>query len=155
MINKFLQFIKKQRLAIRLARTDSLFVISGLRTFRYERPLARLFRCRLPYSPLVRFQKFLQLENNPLLNALYEEFACRTDFLPFASYLLPGDSQKLQGEVCFRNTNGFKEKEFIQVADWIVDVMDSLVNGTSEIVIPQIREKVIALCNQFPIYKDL
>ena len=52
-------------------------------------------------------------------------------------------------------TRGFKEKEFIQVADWIVDVMDSLVNGTSEIVIPQIREKVIALCNQFPIYKDL
>lgn len=52
-------------------------------------------------------------------------------------------------------TRGFKEKEFIQVADWIADVMDSLVNGTSEIVIPQIREKVIALCNQFPIYKDL
>ncbi len=52
-------------------------------------------------------------------------------------------------------TRGFKEKEFIQVADWIADVMDSLVNGTSELVIPQIREKVIALCNQFPIYKDL
>ena len=52
-------------------------------------------------------------------------------------------------------TRGFKEKEFIQVADWIADVMDSLVNGTSEFVIPQIREKVIALCNQFPIYKDL
>ena len=52
-------------------------------------------------------------------------------------------------------TRGFKEKEFIQVADWIADVMDSLVNGTSEIVIPQIREKVIALCNQFPIYNDL
>lgn len=52
-------------------------------------------------------------------------------------------------------TRGFKEKEFIQAADWIADVMDSLVNGTSEIVIPQIREKVIELCNQFPIYKDL
>lgn len=52
-------------------------------------------------------------------------------------------------------TRGFKEKEFIQVADWIADVMDSLVNGTSEIVIPQIREKVIELCNQYPIYKDL
>ncbi len=52
-------------------------------------------------------------------------------------------------------TRGFKEKEFIQVADWIADVMDSLVNGTSEIVIPQIREKVIALCHQYPIYKDL
>ena len=52
-------------------------------------------------------------------------------------------------------TRGFKEKEFIQVADWIADVKDSHVNGTSEIVIPQIREKVIALCHQYPIYKDL
>ena len=112
MINRFLQFLKKQRLAIRLSRADSLFVISGLRTFRYTRPLARLFRCRLPYSPLVCFQTFLRSENNPLLNALYEEFACRTDFLPFASYLLPEDAQKLKGEVCFRNTNGFKEKAF-------------------------------------------
>ena len=52
-------------------------------------------------------------------------------------------------------TRGFKEKEFIQVADWIADVMDSLVNGTSEIVIPKVRDKVIELCDQFPIYKDL
>lgn len=112
MINRFLQFLKKQRLAIRLAQAGSLFVISGLRTFRYERPLARLFRRHHPYPPLLRFQKFLATENNPLLNALYEEFSCRTDFLPFASYLLPGNEQKLQGDICFCNTNGCRDQEF-------------------------------------------
>ena len=112
MINRFLQFLKKQQLAIRLARADSLFVIKGLKSFRYERPLARLFHCRLPLPPLARFQKFLQAEHNPLLNAIYEEFACRTDFLPFAAYLLPEDSQKLQGEICFRHTSDFRDKEF-------------------------------------------
>lgn len=49
-------------------------------------------------------------------------------------------------------TRGFKEKEFEQIAHWIADVMDSLAEGTSEKVIPEIRLKVIALCKKFPIY---
>lgn len=50
-------------------------------------------------------------------------------------------------------TRGFKEKEFEQIAHWIADVMDSLADGTSDKVIPAIKQKVIALCQQFPIYK--
>lgn len=49
-------------------------------------------------------------------------------------------------------TRGFKEKEFEQIANWIADVMDSLADGTSDRVIPEIKQKVIALCQQFPIY---
>lgn len=49
-------------------------------------------------------------------------------------------------------TRGFKEKEFEQIAHWIADVMDSLADGTSEKVIPEVKQKVIALCQQFPIY---
>lgn len=49
-------------------------------------------------------------------------------------------------------TRGFKEKEFEQVANWIADVMDSLADGTSEKVIPEIKERVVELCKQFPIY---
>ncbi len=49
-------------------------------------------------------------------------------------------------------TRGFKEKEFEQIAHWIADVMDSLAEGTSEKVIPEIRLKVVALCKKFPIY---
>ena len=49
-------------------------------------------------------------------------------------------------------TRGFKEKEFEQIAHWIADVMDALAEGTSEKVIPEIRQKVVALCKKFPIY---
>lgn len=49
-------------------------------------------------------------------------------------------------------TRGFKEKEFEQIAHWIADVMDALADSTSDKVIPEIKEKVVALCRQFPIY---
>ena len=50
-------------------------------------------------------------------------------------------------------TRGFKEKEFEQIANWIADIMDSIKNGNSEEIIKDIKEKVIALCDAFPIYK--
>ena len=49
-------------------------------------------------------------------------------------------------------TRGFKEKEFEQVADWMGDVIDALAKGDAEKVIAKTREKVIALCRQFPIF---
>ncbi len=49
-------------------------------------------------------------------------------------------------------TRGFKEKEFEQVADWMGDVIDALAKGDAEKVIAETREKVIALCRQFPIF---
>lgn len=51
-------------------------------------------------------------------------------------------------------TRGFKEQETAQLSNWIVDVLDSLEQGTSETVIPEVREKVKALCAQFPVYAD-
>lgn len=49
-------------------------------------------------------------------------------------------------------TRGFKEKEFEQIADWMGDVIDALAQGDAEKVIAETREKVIALCRQFPIF---
>ena len=122
MINRLFQFLKKQQLAIRLARFDSLFCISGLQSFRRQMLLARMFVRRSEEKPLVRFQKFLQAENNPLLWAAYEEFTCRTDFLPFASYLLPIEPQTLHGDVCFRTTAGLRDTDFyLRVMEEIVD----------------------------------
>jgi glycine hydroxymethyltransferase len=51
-------------------------------------------------------------------------------------------------------TRGFKEQETADLSHWIVDVLDSLEQGTSEKVIPEVREKVKALCAQFPVYAD-
>ena len=50
-------------------------------------------------------------------------------------------------------TRGFKEAEFEQVGNWIGDVIDALAAGNADKVIADTAQKVIALCQQFPIYK--
>jgi glycine hydroxymethyltransferase len=49
-------------------------------------------------------------------------------------------------------TRGFKEAECSELAGWLCDVLDSLENGNSETVIPQVKEKVLAICARFPVY---
>lgn len=53
-------------------------------------------------------------------------------------------------------TRDFKEKEFELIGNWIGDVIDALSAGDEayvEKVLEDTKEKVIALCKQFPIYK--
>jgi glycine hydroxymethyltransferase len=49
-------------------------------------------------------------------------------------------------------TRGFKEQECINLANWMVDVLDSLENNTSEQVIAEVKQKVLNLCTLFPVY---
>lgn len=49
-------------------------------------------------------------------------------------------------------TRGFKEAESRDLANWMCDVLESLENGTSAQVIPAIKEKVLNICSQFPVY---
>lgn len=51
-------------------------------------------------------------------------------------------------------SRGFKEDECSQLANWICDVLDGLENGTSDTVEAEVKAKVIALCEQFPVYRD-
>lgn len=46
-------------------------------------------------------------------------------------------------------TRGFKEAEVREVAEWICDVLDDIENET---VIAATKEKVLALCERFPVY---
>lgn len=50
-------------------------------------------------------------------------------------------------------TRGFKEEQIQELTHWICDVLDSLETGTSEQVIAATKEKVLALCKAFPVYK--
>lgn len=58
-------------------------------------------------------------------------------------------------------TRGFKEKEFIQIAQWIAQILKSLRDHGGEdseitqTVIQDVKAKVLQLCQQFPIYDDL
>ncbi len=50
-------------------------------------------------------------------------------------------------------TRGFKEAEFERVGNWIGDVIDALAAGNADEVIADTAQKVMSLCQQFPIYK--
>ncbi len=49
-------------------------------------------------------------------------------------------------------TRGFDEDACRTVADLIVDVLDAIADGTEDTVIPEVREEVDALCEEFPLY---
>jgi glycine hydroxymethyltransferase len=49
-------------------------------------------------------------------------------------------------------TRGFGIEETVQLTHWMCDILDSLENGTSEQVIPQVKAKVLDICGRFPVY---
>lgn len=48
-------------------------------------------------------------------------------------------------------TRGFKESECQELTNWICDVLDDISN---ELVITAVKQKVLALCKQFPVYQE-
>lgn len=48
---------------------------------------------------------------------------------------------------------GFTEAESSELADWICDVLDSLENGDSDSVIEVVKQKVLNICAQLPVYR--
>ena len=50
-------------------------------------------------------------------------------------------------------TRGFKESETIQLTHWMADILDSLEKGSSETVIPEVKEKVLDICSRYPVYQ--
>jgi glycine hydroxymethyltransferase len=49
-------------------------------------------------------------------------------------------------------TRGFKEAETIELTGWMCDLLESLEQGTSEQVIPEVKAKVLEICGRFPVY---
>jgi glycine hydroxymethyltransferase len=50
-------------------------------------------------------------------------------------------------------TRGFKQKEFELIGNCIGDVVDALASGNADEVIAATKQKIVALCRDFPIYK--
>ena len=112
MINKFLQFIKKQRLAILLARFDCLFVISGLEAFKYAFPWIKIFRRKQPGDETERLRNFLLAVQNPLFFAVYEEVSSRQDIFAAPVYVFPEDEKLLTGDKLYKKASDSKDKAF-------------------------------------------
>ena len=49
-------------------------------------------------------------------------------------------------------TRGFGAKEFEKIGNWIGDIVDALAQGNADETVKRIKNDVIALCKQFPIY---
>ncbi|MBQ8482119.1 MAG: serine hydroxymethyltransferase [Alphaproteobacteria bacterium] len=49
-------------------------------------------------------------------------------------------------------TRGFRQKEFEFIGNCIGDVVDALAQGNADEVIEQTKQKIVALCRDFPIY---
>lgn len=71
---------------------------------------------------------------------------CNKNAIPFDP-LPPSQTSGIRLGTPAGTTRGFGEKEFIQIGHWIADVLQ---NG--EFQEKRVREKVEALCQQFPIY---
>jgi len=50
-------------------------------------------------------------------------------------------------------TRGFGAKEFEQIGNWIGDIVDAMSAGDADETVAKVKQQVIALCSQFPIYK--
>ena len=50
-------------------------------------------------------------------------------------------------------TRGFREAETIELTHWMTDILESLENGTSDTVIPEVKAKVLDICLRYPVYK--
>lgn len=50
-------------------------------------------------------------------------------------------------------TRGFGAKEFEQIGNWIGDIVDAMSTGDADETVAKVKQQVIALCSQFPIYK--
>jgi glycine hydroxymethyltransferase len=49
-------------------------------------------------------------------------------------------------------TRGFNEQDCIDLTHWICDVLESLENGNSAIVIEEVKAKVLEICARYPVY---
>jgi glycine hydroxymethyltransferase len=71
---------------------------------------------------------------------------CNKNAIPFDP-LPPSQTSGIRLGTPAGTTRGFGEKEFVQIGHWIADVLQN-----DEFQEKRVREKVEALCQQFPIY---
>lgn len=50
-------------------------------------------------------------------------------------------------------TRGFGEAETIELTGWMCDILDALEQGNSEQVIADVKQKVLDICQRFPVYQ--
>lgn len=50
-------------------------------------------------------------------------------------------------------TRGFGIEETVQLTHWMCDILDALENGNAQQVIAEVKEKVLNICQRYPVYQ--
>lgn len=103
-------------MAISLAEHDSLFVVSGLKSFALPARLAALFRIPSDATPAERVSSFLNAEDNPLLYAAFDEITARSDVV--GSEILFDENREeriFNGDVVFKTSEKLADDDFLFV----------------------------------------
>ncbi len=82
MINHFLQFLKKQRLAILFARAGCLSTIRRLPSMGFVSGIAAFFSREKNGNEEKKLTALMEKEQNPLLNVFITELSCRLNLFP-------------------------------------------------------------------------
>ena len=128
MINEFLQFLKKQKLAIRFARADMLFLLTPLKTFRAVMLPARMFRQPSTYSAVDRVTAFLKDNSRSLPAVMSVPIALNYELPP-----LPQPQRILNGSIIFKQAldsaerkNNYRLLSELGEKDWPLLAKDNL-----------------------------
>ena len=141
-----LQFIKKLNLAISLAEHDSLFVVSGLKSFALPARLAALFRIPSDATPAERVSSFLNAEDNPLLYAAFDEITARSDVV--GSEILFDENRE---ERIFNGDVVFKTSEKLADDDFFIRLFGEI----ADVDLPQLKPQLQTFLKRLDLLRDM
>lgn len=141
-----LQFIKKLNLAISLAEHDSLFVVSGLKSFALPARLAALFRIPSDVTPAERVSSFLNAEDNPLLYAAFDEITARSDVV--GSEILFDENRE---ERIFNGDVVFKTSEKLADDDFFIRLFGEI----ADVDLPQLKPQLQTFLKRLDLLRDM
>ena len=114
MINKILQFIKKQKFANELARFDCLFLLKDVSIFNAHKIVARFYLSANDLAPRQKVLNFLQSQNNPLLVRIACEISSMNKFYNDEVFYLEKDVDSLcDGDVLYKDNRLIKDNHFL------------------------------------------
>ena len=93
-----IQFLKKLNFACRLAQSDCLFLVEGLKSFFVVSLLAKLWEVKNTLEPMQKVALFLQKENNPFLTQVFNEVAAQTKIVGTKFYYLPAEDKAYENK---------------------------------------------------------
>lgn len=118
-----IQFLKKLNLASRLAQSDCLFVVEGLKSFSGVSKIAKLWLVKNTLEPAQKIVAFLRKENNPFLTQIFNEAAAQPRISGANFYFLPQEEDKV-----YENKGVLKTAAYKVEWEELRDVCQEIVN---------------------------